>query len=280
MPGRAAHDGGRVDLHTHTVFSDGQLTPEALVELAVEKRLAALAITDHDAVDGIAFARAAARGRIEIIPGIEVSTSLDGLDLHVLGFFIDPEDAALAARLRRFRRERVDRVRAIARRLETLGVRVDAEAVLENAGPGVVGRPHVAAALLATGQVKSMDDAFKRYLGQRAEAFVPRPAFHPAEAISMIAEAGGVSVLAHPGAYVPDGLIRDLVASGLDGVEVWHPQHGPALVRRYHALATRLDLVESGGSDYHGPGRHTELGGMRVPAGVLRRLKDAAGVPG
>jgi predicted metal-dependent phosphoesterase TrpH len=278
--GRAAQDGGRVDLHTHTVFSDGQLTPEALVDLAVERRLSAIAITDHDAVDGIAHARAAAGSRVEIVPGIEVSTTLDAHDLHILGFFIDPDDASLASRLRRFRRERVDRVRAIGERLTGLGVRIDVDDVLQSAGPGVVGRPHVANALLAGGHVRTMDEAFKRYLGLRAEAFVPRPAFHPSEAISMIAEAGGVSVLAHPGAYVPDGMIRELVAAGLDGVEVWHPQHGPALVRRYRALAAQLDLVESGGSDFHGPGRHTDLGGMRVSAGVLRRLKDAAGVPG
>jgi len=276
----AAHDGGRVDLHAHTVFSDGQLTPEALVELAVERGLAAIAITDHDSIDGIARARDAAAGRIEIVPGIEVSTSTDGLDLHVLGYFIDPGDARLAAQLKRFRRERIERVRRIARRLEALGASIDVDEVLERAEPGVVGRPHVASALIRGGHVKSVDDAFRRFLGLRADAYVPRPAFHPADAIAMIAEAGGVSVLAHPGAYVPDGLVRELVSKGLDGVEVWHPQHGAALVKRYRALAAELGIIESGGSDYHGPGRHTDLGGVRVPASALRRLKDAAGVPG
>jgi len=277
---RAAHDGGRVDLHAHTIFSDGQLTPEALVELALERGLAAIAVTDHDSVAGIEPARRAAAGRIEVVPGIEVSTSTDGLDLHVLGYFIDPADTRLATRLRRFRRERIERVRKIARRLEALGASVDVEEVLARAEPGVVGRPHVAAALIRAGHVKSVDDAFRRFLGMRADAYVPRPVFTPAEAISMIAEAGGVSVLAHPGAYVPDGLVRELAGAGLDGVEIWHPQHGPALVKRYRALAAELDLIESGGSDYHGPGRHTDLGGMRVPASALRRLKDAAGVPG
>jgi predicted metal-dependent phosphoesterase TrpH len=280
MPRQAQHENGRVDLHAHTIFSDGQLTPEALVDLAVERGLSAIAITDHDSIEGIARARAAAAGRIEVVPGIEVSTSTDSLDLHVLGFFIDPASAHLATRLKKFRRERVDRVRAIAARLAELGAAVDIEEVLELAGPGVVGRPHVAAALIRAGSVKSVDDAFKRFLGARAEAYVPRPAFHPSEAIAMIADAGGVSVLAHPGAYVPDGLVRELAKSGLDGIEVLHPQHGPALVKRYRALTVQLGLVESGGSDYHGPGRHTDLGGMKVPATVLRRLKDAAGVPG
>jgi hypothetical protein len=276
----AAHDGGRVDLHAHTIFSDGQLTPEALVELALEKGLSAVAVTDHDSIAGIERARVAAAGRIEIVPGIEVSTSTDSLDLHVLGYFIDPADARLASRLRRFRRERIERVHRIARRLEALGVPIDVDDVLGRAEPGVVGRPHVAAALIRAGHAQTVDDAFRRFLGMRADAYVPRPAFHPAEAIAMIADAGGVSVLAHPGAYVPDGLVRQLVAAGLDGVEVWHPQHGPALVKRYRALAAELGLIESGGSDYHGPGRHTDLGGMRVPASALRRLKDAAGVPG
>lgn len=280
MSRHAALDGGRVDLHTHTVFSDGQLTPEALVELAVERGLAAIAITDHDSIDGIARARAAAAGRVEIVPGIEVSTSTEGLDLHVLGYFVDPADAKLATRLKRFRRERIERVRRIGRRLEALGAPIDVDEVLERAEPGVVGRPHVAAALIRGGHVKTVDDAFRRFLGLRADAYVPRPAFHPADAIAMIAAAGGVSVLAHPGAYVPDGLVRELVSRGLDGVEVWHPQHGAALVRRYRALAAELGIIESGGSDYHGPGRHVDLGGVRVPASALRRLKDAAGVPG
>ncbi len=279
MPGRAAQDGGRVDLHAHTIFSDGQLTPEALVDLAIERGLAAIAITDHDSTAGIGPARAAARGRVEIVPGIEVSTSTDRLDLHVLGYFVDPADARLATRLRKFRRERIERVHAIARRLAELGIAIDVDEVLALAGPGVVGRPHVAAVLLRAKRVRTVDEAFKKFLGARAEAYVPRPAFHPNEAIAMIAEAGGVSVLAHPGAYVPDGLVRELVQAGLDGIEVWHPQHGPALVRRYHALATQLGLIESGGSDFHGPGRHTDLGGMKVPALVLKRLKDAAGVP-
>jgi 3',5'-nucleoside bisphosphate phosphatase len=280
MPGRAAQDGGRVDLHTHTIFSDGQLTPEALVAHAVERQLVAIAVTDHDSIDGIARARAAAPAGLEIVPGIEISTTMNGHDLHVLGYFVDPGDAALATRLKRFRKERIDRVRAIGRRLAALDVPVDVDEVLATAGPGVVGRPHVAAALIRLGHVRSMDDAFKRFLGARAEAFVPRPAFHPAEAIAMIGEAGGVSVLAHPGAAVPDGMVRELVAAGLDGIEVWHPQHGPALLKRYRELAAELDLLVTGGSDYHGPGRHTDLGDLKVPASVLRRLKEAAGVPG
>lgn len=280
MAGRPPRVGGRVDLHAHTVFSDGLLTPEQLVDLGIEKHLVAIAVTDHDSVEGIERARTAAAGRLEIVPGIEVSTSMDGLDLHILGYFLDYQDAGLCARLRGFRQERRDRVTAIVQRLEELGAPVRLDAILEAAGPGVVGRPHVAAALMDAGHVETMDHAFRTFLGAGAEAFVPRPAFHPREAIEMIESAGGLSVLAHPGAHVSDGVIETLCDAGLTGVEVWHPQHRSQMVRRYRQLAARLGLIETGGSDFHGPHRSTQLGDVRVPVTVLRRLKEAAGVPG
>lgn len=280
MAGRPPRGGGRVDLHAHTVFSDGTLTPPQLVELAVEKHLVAIAVTDHDSIDGIDEARMAAAGRLEVVPGIEVSTSMDGADLHILGYFLDYQDAVLRRRLRRFHKERIDRVCAIVERLERLGAPIALDAVMTAAGPGVVGRPHVAAALIEAGHVHSVDDAFRSFLGAQARAFIPRPAFHPREAIEMIEAAGGLSVLAHPGSHVTDGVVEELRDAGLSGVEVWHPQHGSALVRRYRQLASRLGLIETGGSDFHGPHRSTMLGDMRVPAAVLRRLKEAAGVPG
>jgi predicted metal-dependent phosphoesterase TrpH len=280
VAGRAPQGGGRVDLHTHTVFSDGLLTPEALVGLATESGLSAIAITDHDSVDGIAAARAAAGPTLEVVPGIEISTSLGGSDLHVLGYYVDPTHAGLAARLRKFGEERLERVHAIVERLASLGASVSLDAVMESAGPGVVGRPHVAAALVRAGLAEDQDDAFRRFLGPRARAYVPRPALHPREAVALIDAAGGVSALAHGGSHVSDATIEELAGAGLDGVEVWHPQHGPTLIKRYRALATRLGLLETGGSDFHGPGRGAALGEMPVPPGVLRKLKQAAGVPG
>ena len=280
MAGRPPHSGGRVDLHAHTVFSDGLLTPEQLVDLAIEKHLMAIAVTDHDSVEGIEYARKAAAGRLEVVPGIEVSTSMDDLDLHILGYFLDYEQPGLLKRLALFRQERRDRVGAIVERLIELGAPVDLSAILTAAGPGVVGRPHVAAALMDAGHVHSMEDAFRMFLGARAKAFVPRPAFHPRDAIEMIEAAGGLSVLAHPGSYVSDNVVEELRDAGLTGIEIWHPQHGTALVRRYRQLAARLDLIETGGSDFHGPHRSTGLGDMRVPVSALRLLKEAAGVPG
>ncbi len=272
--------GRRVDLHAHTLFSDGALTPEAVVARAVERSLAALAITDHDSVEGVARARAAAGSALELVPGIEVSSTLDGVDLHILGYYLDPDDAGLEASLARFREERLRRALEMVDRLRALGAGVDPDVVIELAGPGVVGRPHVAEALVRAGHVETVDDAFRRYIGAHGAAFVPRPAFRPEEAIAVVHRAGGVSVLAHPGPGLTDRVVEQLAEAGLRGVEVWHPQHGATSVRRYRALARRLDLLETGGSDFHGWPRGTELGELPVPASVLGPLKQAAGVPG
>jgi len=272
--------GRRIDLHTHTTFSDGLLTPEALVARAIERQLAAIAITDHDSVDGFARARACCGPTLEVIPGIEVSTAMSGMDLHILGFFVDTEDATLRERLKGFRAERFERAMQIVERLRQLGAPLEREAVLALAGPGVVGRPHVAEALVRAGHVEDFDTAFRRYLGLQGQAFVPRPAFRPEEAIALIHGAGGLSVLAHPGASMPDSVIHHLASEGLRGIEVWHPQHGASTVRRYRALAAKLGLLESGGSDFHGPGRSLDLGDIAVPASVLNPLKQAAGVAG
>jgi predicted metal-dependent phosphoesterase TrpH len=272
--------GRRVDLHAHTLYSDGVLTPEAVVARALERSLAALAITDHDSVEAVEPARVAAGSNLELVPGIEVSSSLNGMDLHVLGYYIDPEDEELVRALARFREERLRRAMTMARKLGELGAPVDFEVVLELAGPGVVGRPHVAEALVRAGHVETVEEAFRRFIGAQGEAFVPRPSFRPEDAISLIHAARGVSVLAHPGMSLPDSLIEELAGAGLRGLEVWHPQHGALAVRRFRALARRLDLLETGGSDFHGWPRGTELGELPVPASVLGPLKQAAGVPG
>jgi len=281
MSGPALVSGGRrVDLHAHTTFSDGLLTPEALVARAVEKRLAALAITDHDTVEAIPRALAVAGTVLELVPGIEISTAFEGADLHILGFYVNPEHGQLRERLQRFQQERRDRAQSILERLRELGAPVDLDAVLEFAGPGVVGRPHVAQAMVRAGLVADFDDAFDRYLGSQAPAYVPRPAFSPAEAIALIHAADGVSVLAHPGPQMPDSVIERLKGEGLRGLEVWHPQHGNATVRRFQALAERLGLLTTGGSDFHGEHRSLDLGDLPVPVSVLDPLKRAAGVTG
>ena len=267
--------GRRVDLHTHTIFSDGTLTPEALIEFARSRFVVTLGVTDHDNVDAIPVALAAA-GDVTIVPGIEISSALDQLDLHMLGYFIDPTSEALREKLERFRTERRNRAQAILDRLSELGMPVDADEVFASAGPGVVGRPHVAQALVKAGHVPSIDLAFQRYLGARGSAFIPRPAFHSEDAIATIHDAGGAAVLAHPGASLPEHVVERLRDAGLDGVEVWHPQHGPNAVRRWHETAQKLGLIESGGSDFHSPNRGAGLGDMPVPERTVDLLRAAA----
>ncbi len=267
--------GRRLELHAHTHYSDGQLSPAALVSLAVERGLFALAVTDHDSIEGIAEAQVAAGGNLEVVPGIEVSSSLEGHDVHVLGYFVDTAHEPLRKRLVRFRDERRERALAILERLAALGLPVSADEVFAAAGPGVVGRPHIANALLRAGHVPSLDAAFQRLLGARGTAFVPRPAFASVEAVRMIREAGGVAVLAHPGALARR-LVEQLAEAGLGGVEVWHPQHGVAAQRAWYEVAEQLELVASGGSDFHGLHRGAGLGEMPVPERVLESLRARA----
>jgi len=281
MPGPAPVPGGRrADLHAHTTSSAGVLSPEALVARAVDKHLAALAVTDHDTIEAIPRARAVAGTVLQLVPGIEMSTAFEGADLHILGYYIDPDHGPLRERLVCFQEERRKRALAIVERLGAMGLSVDLDEVLELAGPGVIGRPHVAEAMVRAGLVTDFDEAFERYLGAHAPAYVARPAFSPGEAIQLIHAAEGVSVLAHPGSQMPDGVIERLCGSGLRGIEVWHPQHGAATVRRYQALAQRLGLLITGGSDFHGEHRSVDLGELPVPISVLDPLKQAAGVSG
>jgi len=270
--------GRRLELHAHTHFSDGLLSPAELVDLAVDRGLGVLAVTDHDSVEGVGPALAAAGTRLELVPGIEISSTLEGLDLHILGYFIDPHSGPLGVRLARFREERRQRAIAIVERLAELGVPVSADDVLASAGPGVVGRPHVAQALLRAGHVPTIEIAFQKYLGARGSAFVPRPAFHSAEAVRVIRDAGGVAVLAHPG-LTPRRVVESLAEAGLAGLEVWHPQHNPPAQKRWFELASELGLVPSGGSDFHGPHRGAGLGEMPVPERSLDDLRARAAGP-
>ena len=217
---------------------------------------------------------------LDLVPGIELSSLYEGLDLHILGYYVDPGYEGLSRRLERFRVDRQQRAMAMIQLLHGLGVELDPAEVVHLAGPGVIGRPHIARAMVKAGHVPSLDDAFRQYLGRGGRAFVPRANFKPDEAIELVHAAGGVSVIAHPGPLLPDRVIEDLADSGLRGIEIWHPQHNGATVRRYRSLAQRLGLLETGGSDFHGAHRGPDLGGVRVPLRAWHRLRDCAGVAG
>ncbi len=270
-----------VDLHAHTTCSDGVLTPEELVAAAVDAELAALAITDHDTVDGVGRAQQAAASitaRLEVIPGIELSSQAGGREIHMLGLFIDPatpELGNLAALQRTYREERAETMVA---RLQKLGIRIDLEAVADIASGAPIGRPHMAAALVRAGVVAASQEAFDRYLGIGRPAFTPKRSTAAADAISAIHVAGGVAVVAHPGSSrVREKLLGELAALGLDGIEVRHPRHHRRRERSLLELSERLGLLPSGGSDFHGPGRgDARLGQHRVPIQWSERLRGRA----
>lgn len=257
------------------------LTPRGLVARAASAGLTTIAVTDHDTVAGLADARAeAAARRLTFINGIEITAVEDGRDVHMLGYFIDPDDAALAAFLAGQRTDRVRRVREIGERLETLGFAVDVDAIVSLGvhGGRSVGRPQIADALVVSGHAEHRDDAFKRFLGEGGAAFVPRRGPAAAEVVHVITHAGGIASLAHPGLTRRDDLIPSLAAAGLAALEVRHSDQDAAAEARYRELAAQHGLAVSGGSDYHGDatGRGPCLGVVVLPPADFEHLRARA----
>jgi predicted metal-dependent phosphoesterase TrpH len=257
---------GGVDLHTHPEVSDGALAPAALVEGAVRAGVAVLAVTDHDAVEGAAEARRVAPPGLTVLTGVELTCAIDGREAHVLAYGVDPGDAAFRAALERFRLQREERARAMIARLQARGIAIEYAEVAAISGRGTVARPHVAQALLARGVVSSLQEAFTRFLGRHAPAFVPKPALEPRDAFDLVRAAGGISSLAHPGTFQRDDLIPRLAAAGLEALEARHTEHGHALAAHYEKMAEQLSLLPTGGSDFHGtPGHRSRIGTPAVP---------------
>lgn len=261
-----------VDLHTHSTASDGSRSPAAVVRAAREIGLAAIALTDHDTVAGLA--EAAETGRVEgvrIVPGVELSAVEGNDETHLLGLHLR-DTRPIERRLDELRVMRHSRGEAIVRRLNELGVRISFEDVLAEAAGGALGRPHIARALVNQGWATDLRDAFDRYLGNGRPAYVPKDRLLITQAIEMIHDAGGLAVLAHPGQSGTRKRIEALVAAGLDGVEVRHPSHSAEDAARLGALVDFFRLVPSGGSDWHGLSEGNRvLGGMRIPAAWLER---------
>jgi predicted metal-dependent phosphoesterase TrpH len=270
-----------IDLHLHTTASDGQLEPEQLVHRAAAVGLSVIAVTDHDTMAGVAPAlRAAAARGVTVVPGIEITSVLDGKDLHVLGYYLDPRAPALAALLQAQQSERAARAREIADALAREGVPIDIEALLATAAArgGSVARPQIAGALVAAGHAPNVADAFERWLGEGRRAFVPHLGRGPAEVVSTIAEAGGTASLAHPGTSARDDIVPALVDVGLAAIEAYHSAHDAAQQAGYVALARRYGLAVTGGSDYHGDGlRRAEFFGvMTLPADEFEQFQNRA----
>ena len=261
---------GTVDLHAHSTVSDGSESPEALVEAAANAGLAAVALTDHDTLGGVAAAMSAGkRLGVRVVPGVELSVMDGDREIHLLGLHIVNVDA-MEAELESVRDARRTRAVRIVEKLNALGVPITVDAVFAQASDGAVGRPHVARALIAGGWVRDQREAFDRYLGASRPANVEKQRVTFGDGIRLIHDCGGLAVVAHPG---PDGRrerLEALVALGLDGVEVIHPSHSAEDMARLQALAVHLGLVPSGGSDWHGAAMGTRvLGAMRVPAAWL-----------
>jgi len=269
----------RADLHLHTTFSDGTFSPAELVREALQAQLAAVAVTDHDCVDGVPGAVAAAAGHLEVIPGIELTVAFRGVELHVLGYCLDVEAPAVRERLAAMRRQREVRLQQMIDRLKPYGITVSLEEVLRLSEHGAAGRPHLARVLAQRGYVKTAEEAFARFIGDTAPCFVKGATLTPASAVEFIRSAGGVSALAHPARFVPDAWLPELLAAGLQGIEAYHPDHSRQVADRYRQYAEDHHLLVTGGSDAHGAWKANgpTVGSVTVPYAYVEQLKQAAG---
>lgn len=265
------------DLHTHSTCSDGLRTPRQVVEEAAAAGVRVLSLTDHDTVNGVAQAAEAGRELgVETVPGTELSVHVEDRELHLLAYFIDYRDERLGSYVELVHRRRRERGEAIVRRLNQLGVGVSLEEVLLRSAGGPLGRPHIAAAMVANGAVPTKEEAFRHFLGDHRAAYVPKPRSPAAEVIGLVHELGGVIVLAHPGMTVPETVIAGLVDVGLDGVEVYHPSHQPSQIEHYQEIARRYGLLMSGGSDSHGEPQGPRIGDYGIGCEAVEAMNERA----
>lgn len=272
----------RADLHSHSSVSDGTEPPAVVIRRAATAGLDVIALTDHDTVAGQREAASALPEGLTLLPGAELSCRLEGHSVHLLAYLFDPENDELAGEMAEIRESRLYRARAMVDKLNELGAPVTWEEVSEIAGGGVVGRPHIARAMIEAGVVPSFDEAFgPEWLGPGGPAHVSRYALDPAKAIELVSAAGGVTALAHPrgqtrGWQVPSEVIADLAAAGLTGIEVNHPQQDEQERSRLSELASRLGLVASGGSDDHGALTGFRIGSEVAPEGACEQFISRA----
>ncbi len=277
-----------VDLHIHSTASDGSLSPAEIIETARKVGLRAIAITDHDTVEGSVEAlRHQDSSGVEILPGIEISVSFDSGTMHMLGYLMRLDDVSLGQTLKVVQEARANRNLEIIRRLQDVGVDISYDEVLKVSGGGQIGRPHIAQVLVHKKAVQTIDEAFNKLLKKGRPTYVERYRLLPVEAIQTILGAGGVPVLAHPFTLNAktegdlDRVLADLKQAGLKGVEVYYPGHGPELTALYERLADRHGLLVTGGTDFHGmvsPGVHIGIGrgDLRVPYRLVEELKQSA----
>jgi len=267
----------KVDLHIHSTASDGKFSPQEIVQKSAELGLTVIAIADHDTVDGIATALAAARAfpSLKVIPCVEINTDVPHGEAHVLGYFIDYFNQELLTTLAVLRNSRHERARKMVAKLRSLGIHIDWRRVLEIAGSGAIGRPHIAQAMLEKGYIASIKEAFAKYIGREGPAYVERGKITPAETVALILRSSGLPVLAHPLTVDdPEAMIIGLKAAGLVGIEAYYDSYTADEVNRLVGLANKHNLIITGGSDYHGLDASTEtmIGRVHVPVKSVERL--------
>ena len=278
---------GYVDLHLHTTASDGVMTPSAIVRYAKGKGLQAIAITDHDTIEGLEEGLLEGeRIGFEVIAGIEISADHSPGSMHLLGYFLDIHHPLLKVKLDYLQKARAERNPKIIQNLNRLGVRISYEEVVKASGGGQVGRPHFAQVLIEKGYARTFQEAFDRFLKKGAPAYVDKLRFKSKEAISFIRDAGGIPVLAHPKTVATNGsssfekILRELMEEGLKGIEVFYPEHTPPDVAQFKAMAERYGLLMTGGTDYHGIEKEAldigvGRGEMKLPYAIVEALKAA-----
>jgi predicted metal-dependent phosphoesterase TrpH len=265
------------DLHLHTNFSDGTYTPEELVSQAAKNHLAAIALTDHDTVEGCQRAGDACKAlEIEFISGAELTAEQDDNEIHIVGYFLDTKNEKLLAEIAKFQSVRQNRIQEMVSRLNALNVPLKMEDVLALANCRSPGRPHVARALVKAGLCGSLDEAFERFLKKNRPAWVPKAKISAEVAIELIHQAGGLAVMAHPGLNRTDEVIPDLVKAGMDGIECFHTKHSTAVSEHYLEIADKYHLLVTGGSDCHGMSKGKPLiGTVKLPYQHVEKLKAA-----
>ena len=264
------------DLHLHTSFSDGTYTPEFLASEARRYELAAVALTDHDTVEGcVRMGAACAQLGVEFIPACEFTSESQGTELHLIGYFLNIDNAVLLQQTRRFQEVRQNRIIEMVGRLQELNVNITVDQVSTLANCKSPGRPHIARVLIQNGVCRTLDEAFERFLKKGRPGWVPKFKIDAADAIALIHQSGGLAVMAHPALVRRDELVPGLVAAGLDGLECYHTKHPPTTVEHYLAMAAKHKLLITGGSDCHGMNKGKPLiGSVKLPYHRVTELKE------